>query len=292
MAMKSTKIMAIINLSPDSFSGDGIANQKQLVERLKTAIAAGADILDIGGQSTRPGAEVIDAAEEIRRVVPAIQAAQWLIDLPISVDTFKAPVAAAALEHGATIINDIQGGSDADLVKLVAQAGAEIVVMHSRGTPQTMASLTDYPRGVIPELLDFFRERTEQLMAGFGIAREKIIIDPGIGFAKTAAQSFEVTQRLAELQSLGFPILYGASQKSFLGWALTTDPAQQAPVTERTTGTTTTTVFAMLQGADIIRVHDVKAAVQARRVLQCIADPVVREQVGPGHAPQSQKVIQ
>jgi dihydropteroate synthase len=264
------RIMAIINTSPDSFSGDGIAaNDKAAVrKRLRAALDEGADILDIGGQSTRPGAELIDVQEEIRRVVPVIQAARKLTDKPISVDTFKPEVARAALEAGATMVNDIHGAEDPETLKLIQQAGCEVVVMHSRGTPQTMSQLTDYPGGVVPEVCTYLKDRAKALEAA-GIATEKIIIDPGIGFAKTAPQSFELTRHLNEVAKLGYPVLYGASQKSFIGKALAQD-GHMAPVEERTTGSYVLQAYAMLHGAAIIRTHDVKAAIQIRTVIEAL----------------------
>jgi dihydropteroate synthase len=267
----SAQIMAIINTSPDSFAGDGIAaaDESALLSRLRVALDEGADILDIGGQSTRPGAEIISTEEEIARVLPAIKLARQLNRIiPISIDTFKPDVARAALEAGATMLNDITGFSDESMVRLAVEAEVDIVVMHMRGTPQTMSKLTDYPRGVVTEVTEYFEARTKALHAA-GVASERIIIDPGIGFAKTAVQSFELTNRLAELKSLGFRVLYGASNKSFLGKALAYD-GQIAPVEERAVATVAVQTSALLQGADIIRVHDVRAAVQTRIVVEAM----------------------
>ncbi len=263
--------MGVINVSPDSFAGDGISRESELLDRLR-AVVSDADIIDIGGQSTRPGAEIVSEAEELRRVLPAISAARRLTDKPISIDTFKPVVATAALKAGATIINDVHGCRDQAMVATVRDSGTDVVVMHSRGTPQTMTRFADYPRGVVTEVLDFFRQRTADLTQA-GIAAERIIIDPGIGFAKTAAQSFELTRHLQDLGALGFRVLYGASMKSFLGHALAVGTSDPVPVAERRTATMATTVYAMLQGVDVIRVHDVHAAVELRRVLACIADP-------------------
>ncbi len=266
----NTQIMAIVNVSPDSFSGDGIASVDALKKRIAQVVSEGADILDIGGQSTRPGAEIITTDEEIRRVVPAITAARQLTNLPISVDTFKPAVARAALEAGATIINDVHGFADREMIQVAQSSQADLVVMHSRGTPQTMNQLTDYKSGLFTELSSFFAERTQQLIDA-GIAPERIIIDPGIGFAKTMAQSFEATRHLAKLRTLGFRVLYGASMKSFLGKALGTE-TDPAPVEERAVATTVTSTWALLQQVAIIRVHDVKAAVQARRIVSHIVN--------------------
>lgn len=271
--MKRTNIMAIVNVSPDSFNGDGIADDKTLRERIETAVSFGADILDVGGQSTRPGATIVTIEEELQRVLPAIKLARQLCDLPVSIDTFKSEVARAAIAAGATMVNDVRGGEDNAIAKLVRDAGVDIVVMHSRGTPSTMTQLASYPRGVVAEVVEFFREHTTRLTTQYGIAPERIIIDPGIGFAKTPAQSFELTRQLGDFASLGHRVLYGASQKSFLGHALAGKKDAPVATTERVTATSVTTAFAMLQGVDIVRVHDVKAAAEVRRIVQCINDP-------------------
>ncbi len=266
----SVKIMAIINTSPDSFAGDGldVRDHEALKAHIQTAINDGADILDIGGQSTRPGAEIISEADEILRVVPAIKLARELTDKTISVDTFKPAVAKAALEAGAIIVNDVHGCDNPEMVGLVAKAGCQVMVMHSRGTPQTMSHLTDYPKGVVTEVIAFFKERTKQLIAA-GIRPDNIIIDPGIGFAKTAPQSYELTRCLPELAKLGYRVLYGASNKSFIGKALAHD-GKIAPVEERAVGTVVLQSYAMLNGASIIRSHDVKAAVQTRTIVEAL----------------------
>lgn len=265
----STQIMAIINTSPDSFAGDGLNVEDTAALRLKlqAAIDAGADILDIGGQSTKPGAEIISEQQEIARVVPAITMARELTDKPISIDTFKPAVAKAAFAAGATIINDVTGLSD-DMVEFARQMQCEIVVMHMRGTPQTMSGLTDYPDGVVNEVKAFFEKRTADLIAA-GIKPENIIVDPGIGFAKTASQSLELTRDLKQLVDLGFRVLYGASNKSFIGKTLARG-GEVAPVEERAVGTVVAQTYALLAGAAIIRVHDVKAAVQTRMVIEAI----------------------
>lgn len=264
--------MAIINTSPESFAGDGSLDKTIIAGRIETAIAEGADILDIGGQSTRPGAEIISEEEEIERVVPAIKIARQLTTLPISVDTFKPAVAEAALRAGATILNDIHGGEDQRMVVLAKQFDCDIVVMHSRGNPETMSKLTDYSDGVVNEVIAFLRERTSELAAS-GISPKKIIVDPGIGFAKTAMQSFELTAQLHQLKQLGYRVLYGASRKSFLGKALADEAGGPLPAEKRLPATIATTTVALQQGVDIVRVHDVAPAVQARQIVDCIAHP-------------------
>lgn len=269
--MSSAQIMAIINTSPDSFSGDGIAatNTDQLRSHIQTAIAHGADILDIGGQSTRPGAEIISEQEEIARIVPAMTLARLLTPtIPISIDTFKPAVAEAAFAAGATILNDITGFRDPAMIAFAKTTGCDIIVMHMRGTPQTMSTLTDYPNGVVAEVKAYFKKRTGELIAA-GIMPEKIILDPGIGFAKTAAQSFELTAHLADLHALGFRLLYGASNKSFIGKALAQNNVI-APVEDRMVGTVAVQTAALLGGASILRVHDVAKAVQTRTIVEAL----------------------
>ncbi len=270
-ARMSVQIMGILNTSPDSFNGDGVSNDDELRARLHELVEAGADIIDVGGQSTRPGAEVISVEEELRRTILAIRLTRKLTDVPISVDTFKPEVAKAALEAGATIINDVHGCEDPTMVKLLKFSDAKVVVMHSRGNSKTMSGLTDYPNGVVQEVVEFFEERTAELIKE-GVAKERIIIDPGIGFAKTAAQSFELTRELERLAALGFPVLYAASQKSFIGKALARN-GEMAPLEDRVAGTIVTAAYAMQHGASIVRVHDVRLAVQTRRIVEAIAHP-------------------
>lgn len=262
--------MAIINTSPDSFSGDGILseNTMELSAHIKMAIDQGADILDIGGQSTRPGAVIISEPEEIRRVIPAVRIARKLTNKPISVDTFKPAVAKAALAAGADIINDITGCQNPQMIEVIKHAGCQVVIMHMRGTPQTMSGLTDYPNGVVPEVKNFLFTQAEKLVVA-GVKKENIILDPGIGFAKTAMQSFELTKLLDEFTDQGYRVLYGASNKSFLGKALA-ENGEVAPVEERAAGTIVVQAYAMLHGADIIRTHDVRAAVQTRTTVEAL----------------------
>jgi dihydropteroate synthase len=267
----SAQIMAIINTSPDSFSGDGLdsADTSMLRQRIAQAIKEGADILDIGGQSTRPGAEIIDEATEMGRIKPAIAIARQIsATIPISIDTFKPAVARAALDAGATILNDITGFTDDAMVAIARERQCDIVVMHMRGTPQTMSSLTDYSDGVANEVKAFFIAQTKKLVEA-GVKPARIIIDPGIGFAKTAPQSFELTKELANLKELGFRILYGASNKSFLGKALAKNGVI-APVEDRAVATEVVNAYALLQGANILRVHTVRAAVQTRAIISAI----------------------
>jgi dihydropteroate synthase len=266
----SVHIMAIINTSPDSFSGDGISADEtdKLKTRIQTALDQGADMLDIGGQSTRPGAVIIDIEEEIKRVVPVIMLARQLTDRPISVDTFKPAVAEAALKAGATIINDITGCVDPKMIELVKNASCEVVIMHMRGMPETMSSLTDYPEGVVTATKTFLFDQAEKLIQA-GVAKGNIILDPGIGFAKTAAQSFELTRHIKEFTGKGYRVLYGASNKSFIGKALAVN-GEPAPVADRAIGTVVVQAHVMMNGVNIVRVHDVAAAFQTRTITEAI----------------------
>lgn len=266
-----TKVMAIINTSPDSFNGDGIdiAKGQALKQHIQTAIRQGADILDIGGQSTRPGADIISDEEEISRVIPAISLAKSLCDLPVSIDTFKPAVAQAAIKAGANIVNDIHGCDSPEMIRVLQRhTEVDVVIMHSRGTPKTMSSLTQYETDVVEEVKQFLIQRAAELEQK-GIHKDRIIIDPGIGFAKTAPQSFELTRRLSEFKGLGYRILYGGSQKSFLGKALAEND-QIPPPEQRNVATTAVQSYAMLQGIDIIRVHNVKSAIETRAIIEAI----------------------
>jgi dihydropteroate synthase len=251
---KRTYLMGVLNVTPDSFSDGG------RYDRLESAVAqahhmaeAGADILDIGGQSTRPGAETVPLAEELRRVLPVITRirSELSFTLPISVDTTRSEVAAAALEAGATWINDISGGTyDPRILKLAAQWQVPIVLMHLRGTPQTMQGLTVY-EDVVSEVASSLGCLTACALAE-GIGPAQIILDPGIGFAKTPAQNLVLLRRLPELKALGYPLLVGPSRKSFIGNILNQpDPLQ------RVWGTAAACCGAIAGGADILRVHDV-----------------------------------
>ncbi len=248
-----TYLMGILNVTPDSFSDGG------RFDRLDTAIAqaqamalAGADILDIGGQSTRPGAVQIGAAEELDRVIPVIEALRTRgFDLPISVDTTRAMVAQAAIAAGADWINDISGASfDPEMLPVVAKLAVPIVLMHIRGTPQTMQSLTDY-EDLTGEIAIALTERVDAAIAA-GIQADRIILDPGIGFAKTADQNYELLRNLPRLAELGYPLLVGPSRKRFIGKTL-----DQPDPNQRVWGTAAACSGAIALGAHILRVHDV-----------------------------------
>jgi dihydropteroate synthase len=276
-----TYVMAIINTTPDSFSADGLAQPgadlaAAALDRARRCAAEGADLLDVGGESTRPGAQPIGPEEELRRVVPAVAAIVAELDLPISVDTYHAEVAAAALDAGAHMINDVwglrtpEGSWNAALADLAAARDVPIVLMHNRRAHPAAGAIGGHYRAVeyrdlLGEVIGELRERVAYAVSR-GIRREQIIVDPGLGFGKTPEQNFVLLRRLAELQSVGLPLLVGASRKSFVGLALSLPPQ------ERDEGTAATTALAIRSGADIVRVHDVQLNVRAARV----ADAVVR----------------
>ncbi len=254
------RIMGIVNVTPDSFSGtlqDPIAAGLAMIE-------AGADIIDIGGESTRPGASQVSPAEEHRRVLPVIAALAGR-GVPVSIDTRNAATMAAALDAGASIVNDVTGlAHDPQAASLVAARGCGVVLMHMRGTPQTMATLTTYD-DVVAEVVAELSARVEAALAA-GVKREHITIDPGIGFAKTAAQNLRLLQNLGAFSALGFPILVGVSRKSFVGhYAGQPDPARRCP------GSLAAALFAASHGAAILRVHDVTETIQALRMWQALA---------------------
>jgi len=262
-------IMGILNVTPDSFSDGGLfLSVDDAVAHAERLVSEGADIVDIGGESTRPGGEPISAEEEIGRVVPVIEAlAARFPAVPLSVDTTKSEVARAALDAGAAIVNDISAlRFDFYVADAVARAGAGLVLMHSRGTPATMHRL--------PPVADIMEEVTSSLRASIhmaerrGVERESIVIDPGIGFGKSQEQNVELISKLDQLIAAfpEYPLLIGTSRKSFIGRILADDDGNPAPASDRLHGTMATVTAAVLKGAHIIRVHDVKAAVETIRV--------------------------
>jgi dihydropteroate synthase len=248
------KVMGILNLTPDSFfEGSRVpTDKKSVLEEAEKKIKEGADFLDLGGYSTRPGAADISIEEELARVIPALsEIKKNFPDTLLSVDTFRSQVAKAAVEAGAELVNDISAGNlDPEMLPLVAQLGVPYIAMHMKGSPQTMQAETSYA-DLVPDTLAYFAKKIEQFRK-FGI--KDVIIDPGFGFAKTREQNFELLRNLSSLKRLGLPVLVGLSRKSMIYKTL------EISANEALNGTTALNMFALLQGADILRVHDVKEA--------------------------------
>jgi len=253
-----TYVMGIINLTPDSFSGDGLGGRPEAaVEQALAFEEAGADILDLGAESTRPGHREVSAAEELRRLMPSLEAVASKVKLPVSVDTYKSDVARQALAAGASMVNDVWGfKKDSKMAGVAAEAGAPVVLMHNQ-------SHTRYG-DLVPDVLASLRESVE-IALDAGVSPDNIIIDPGIGFGKKAEHNLEILGRLPEFKSLGCPLLVGTSRKSTIGLVL------DLPVQERLEGTAATVALSIAGGADIVRVHDVKAMVRVARMSDAIA---------------------
>ena len=249
-----TYVMGVVNVTPDSFSGDGLgADVEAAAAQGLRMVDEGADMLDVGGESTRPGHMPVDAAEEIARTEPVVRRLAHDAGVPVSIDTYKLEVAEVAQAAGATILNDVWALTRAPgIAALAARHGCALVVMHNQDG-------TDYAGDLMAEITRFLHTAVDRAVAA-GVPREKVIVDPGIGFGKTADQNWEVMRRLAELGKLGQPILIGTSRKSFIGRLL------DLPVGQRLEGTTATVVAAVLRGADIVRVHDVLPMTRAVRV--------------------------
>jgi dihydropteroate synthase len=261
---RRTAIMGILNVTPDSFYDGGrrLDSGKAIADGLALA-AAGADVIDVGGESTRPGANPVSAAEELERVLPVIRGLRRDLQVPISIDTYKAQVARAALDAGADIVNDISAlRFDGEMVSLVAAERVPVVLMHMRGTPRTMQTEAHYD-DVVCEVKGFLAAQVGQAVA-HGVEAERIIVDPGIGFGKTLEHNLALLRRLPELAALGHPLLIGASRKTFVGKILNLGPE------DRLEGSLAAAVAAVLAGANIIRTHDV---METRRAVS-VADAV------------------
>lgn len=264
-----TYLMGILNVTPDSFSDGGQFNsQSAALSQAHHLVKAGIDILDIGGQSTRPQAIEIAEAEELDRVIPVIQAIRSQLDVPISVDTTRSSVAAAAIAAGADLVNDVSGGIyDPQMLSTVAHLQVPIILMHMRGTPQTMQKLTDY-QDLVKDIIDFLQQQIDAAQAA-GILREFLAIDPGIGFAKTGPQNLSLLREIAQFRALGCPILVGPSRKSFIGQILNQPDPQQ-----RVWGTAAACCAAIQGGADILRIHDGAAMREVCQVADAIWRPL------------------
>lgn len=271
-----TLIMGVLNVTPDSFSdGGAYLDSEAAVARALRLERDGADIVDIGGESTRPGSSPISIEEELRRILPVIEALHEKLTAPISVDTRRAEVAEAALQAGAELVNDVSAlRTDARLAEVVRRARVPLLLMHMRGTPQTMQR-GPFARDVIRDAMSGLREAMARAERA-GVAKSKILIDPGIGFGKTHEQNFEILARLPEFARLGCPIVIGTSRKAFLGKALAKPGEASLPAEERLLGTAATVTASILGGAHIVRVHDVAEMARVARV----ADSVLKAGLG------------
>lgn len=258
------KVMGILNVTPDSFSDGGLfLDEEEALKQARAMIAVGADIIDVGGESTRPGAREVDAAEEVDRTATVIRRLKEETNAVISIDTTKAKVAAAALDAGAEIINDISGFTfDDRMIPLAAERKAGVVIMHIKGRPRTMQNNPGYD-DTVAEVAEFLRNRVIDAMEG-GIALESIVLDPGIGFGKRFEDNLALLARMGELRSLGLPLLLGCSRKSFLG------QIGRREALDRVTETTATSVLAAAAGVQVVRVHDVEENVIALKVAEAI----------------------
>ena len=269
-----TYVMGVLNITPDSFSGDGLAEQslEVILGQARDFVSAGVDILDVGGESTRPGAQEVSAQEEIDRVLPVIKALAGEFNTLISIDTYKSEVAREAVKSGALILNDVWGLMvDPDLAAVARDAGTPLILMHNRSNPSNAAikeklggryigvQYDNLLEDVKSELLD-----SVSLAHKAGVPDERIILDPGIGFGKTVEQNLELVNRLGEIRELGYPVLLGPSRKSFIGYTL------DLPPDERVIGTAAAVSVGITRGADIVRVHDVREMIRITRMTDAI----------------------
>lgn len=268
-----TRIMGILNVTPDSFSDGGLfADRSAAIRHGQAMETAGADIIDIGGESTRPGSNPLSEEDELRRILPVIEALSAELRTPVSVDTYKSAVARKALQAGAVIVNDISGlRFSPDMARVVADHDAAVVIMHIKGTPRTMQETPRYG-DVVAEVRDYLAEGIEIALAA-GVHPERILIDPGIGFGKTVEHNLTLINRLDELCALGRPVVLGTSRKRFIGSVLDiADPA------DRVEGTAATMAIGIARGARVLRVHDVKQMARVARM----TDAILSERVPAG----------
>jgi dihydropteroate synthase len=265
---KRTLVMGVLNVTPDSFSDGGLFHDADAaVARAIEMETAGADILDIGGESTRPGSEGTPAAEQLRRILPVLEKLRGRLTIPISVDTSSAEVAEAAIAAGAEIVNDVTAlCGDPHLAQIVARRKVPVILMHMHGEPRTMQK-KPFARNVVKDVASGLR-RAVAVAVKAGISKSQIVLDPGIGFGKSYAQDYELIAQLPEFSKLGFPLLVGTSRKKFIGRVL-----DGRPVTERLYGTAATVTASILGGAHIVRVHDVAEMVQVARVADAVLCP-------------------
>jgi dihydropteroate synthase len=259
-----TLVMGVLNVTPDSFSDGGrYLDRATAVERGVQMVDEGADVIDVGGESTRPGSDLVPAAEERERVVPVIETLASRVPVPISIDTRKAEVARAALDVGATIVNDVSACADPEMFDVVKGTGAGLVLMHMQGDPKTMQQAPSYG-DVVAEVTEYLRERIEAAEFA-GVPFEAISVDPGIGFGKTLEHNLLILRHLDALAALGRPVLVGPSRKRFIGAIL------GLPEDERAEGTAGAVAWSVTHGANVVRVHDVKEIVRVIRVMDAIA---------------------
>jgi dihydropteroate synthase len=259
--LNRTQVMGILNITPDSFSGDGIMDTDAAVEKGLQMEKDGADIIDIGGESTRPGAKKVSAKEELARVIPVIEGLAGKLKIPISIDSRNASVAKKALEAGASIVNIVGGLRNAEMARIIASAGVPVILMHMQGEPDTMQQNPVY-NDVMDDIITELRGHIKMALEA-GIEPGNIILDPGIGFGKTAGQNMEIIRRLGELRILGMPLLVGASRKSFIGKI-------SGDANNRLEGSLASAVLASANGASIVRVHDVPETVKSLKLTDAI----------------------
>ena len=273
-------VMGVLNCTPDSFfSSSRVTEHEDAVQTAADMIEAGAAILDIGGESTRPGSRPVHADEEHSRVVPVIEAIRRFSDIPISIDTRKASVAAAAIDAGADIVNDVSAlRADEEMLPLVAEREVGVVLMHMLGTPETMQKNPSYS-DVVREILHFLITRANEVSSA-GVSRERIIIDPGIGFGKRLEDNLRLIHDLSAFLAPGFPVLVGASRKSVVGNVLSQARGEEVPVSDRLAGTLAVHIMAAMKGADIIRVHDVQETFDAVHMIAAVNGAGIREAKG------------
>jgi dihydropteroate synthase len=259
----STRVMGILNVTPDSFADGGRhATAAQAVDAASRMVDEGAEIVDVGGESSRPGARPLPVEEEAERVLPVIKGMRRRLPVRISIDTMKAEVARRALDAGADLVNDVSALRDPGMLPLLVERGVPVVLMHMRGTPRTMQRDTRY-ENLLEEIAGFLSDRAESAVVA-GVADDKILIDPGIGFGKSTEGNLAILRRLSSLDRVGKPVLVGASRKSFIGATL------DRPVQDRLEGSLAVAAFAAAEGAHVIRAHDVAATVQVVRMIDAI----------------------
>jgi len=271
-----TLVMGVLNVTPDSFSDGGKYDQPGIaIEHALAMEHAGADMIDVGGESTRPGSGETHASEELDRILPVLEGLRGALKIPLSVDTRRSAVAELAIRAGAQIVNDVSGlRNDERIAEVAAKYGAPLILMHMRGEPGTMQK-GPFARNVMREVVQGLRDSIQKARRA-GVAKTQIILDPGIGFGKSHAQNYELLQNLPQLAALGYPLLVGTSRKGFLGATLMRD-GKPAPPEERIWGTAATVTASILGGTHIVRVHDVAEMLQVVRVADCVVNPRLRK---------------